>query len=180
MSKRKPYYTLDSLKADNSVGYLVKRCGVLMTQVAEERFASLSISFTQWLVLTWLNAHEGHISATSLSKQIGHDMGALTRVIDELERRGHVKRERSRSDRRAVEIAITASGRQQAQSARRVLVELLNELVAPFSAKEVDTLIALLHRLMLHLLEAADGTRPAPGAGPAGTRARRSKAQVTP
>ena len=96
MSKRKPYYTLASLKADNSVGYLVKRCGVLMTQVAEERFASLSISFTQWLVLTWLNAHDGHISATHLSTQIGHDMGALTRVIDELERRGYVKRERTR------------------------------------------------------------------------------------
>jgi len=165
MSKRKPYYTLASLQADNSVGYLVKRCGVLMTQVAEQRFASLSISFTQWLVLTWLNAHEGHISATLLSSQIGHDMGALTRVVDELERRGYVKRERSRRDRRAVEIAITAAGRQQAQSARRVLVELLNQLVAPFSADEVDTLIQLLRRLMLPLLAAAgDAAAPAPAA----------------
>jgi DNA-binding MarR family transcriptional regulator len=156
MSKRKPYYTLASLQADNSVGYLVKRCGVLMSQVAEERFASLSISFTQWLVLTWLNAHDGHISATRLSTEIGHDMGALTRVVDELERRGYVKRERSRRDRRAVEIAITATGRRQAQDARRVLVELLNQLVAPFSGEEVDTLIRLLRRLMLHLLEAAE------------------------
>jgi DNA-binding MarR family transcriptional regulator len=139
-----------------------------MTQVAEERFASLAISFTQWLVLTWLNAHEGHISATHLSNQIGHDMGALTRVIDELERRGYVKRERSRSDRRAVEIAITAPGRLQAQSARRVLVGLLNELVAPFSDQEVDTLIQLLHRLMLHLQEAAADDTPAPQ--PAHTR----------
>jgi DNA-binding MarR family transcriptional regulator len=161
MSKRKPYYTLASLQADNSVGYLVKRCGVLMAQVAEERFASLSISFTQWLVLAWLNTHEGHISATRLSTEIGHDMGALTRVVDELERRGYVKRERSRRDRRAVEIAITATGRQQAQDARRVLVELLNQLVAPFSAEEVDTLIQLLRRLMLHLLEAAEGATPA-------------------
>jgi DNA-binding MarR family transcriptional regulator len=161
MSKRKPYYTLASLQADNSVGYLVKRCGVLMNQVAEERFASLSISFTQWLVLTWLNAHEGHISATRLSTEIGHDMGALTRVVDELERRGYVKRERSRRDRRAVEIAITATGRQQAQDARRVLVQLLNQLVAPFSGEEVDTLIRLLRRLMLHLLEAAERATPA-------------------
>jgi DNA-binding MarR family transcriptional regulator len=160
MSRSKPYYTLASLEADNSVGFLVKRCGVLMSQVAEERFASLSISFTQWLVLTWLNAHDGHISATRLSTQIGHDMGALTRVIDELERRGFAKRERSLRDRRAVEIAITASGRKQAQSARRVLVELLNQLVAPFSDTEIDTLIQLLHRLMLHLQEAAAGATP--------------------
>ena len=176
MSKRKPYYTLASLRADNSVGYLVKRCGVLMTQVAEQRFASLSISFTQWLVLTWLNAHEGHISATRLSTQIGHDMGALTRVIDELERRGYAKRERSRRDRRAVEIAITAAGAQQAQSARRVLVELLNQLVAPFSDQEVDTLILLLRRLMLHLQEAAAGAAPA--SPRAGTRPRKTKPQA--
>jgi DNA-binding MarR family transcriptional regulator len=91
-------------------------------------------------------------------------MGALTRVIDELERRGYVKRERSQRDRRAVEIAITAAGRQQAQSARRVLLELLNQLVAPFAEQEVDTLIELLRRLMLHLHEAAEGARPAPRA----------------
>ncbi len=176
MSKSKPYYTLASLEADNSVGFLVKRCGVLMSQVAEERFASLSISFTQWLVLTWLNAHDGHISATRLSTQIGHDMGALTRVIDELERRGFAKRERSLRDRRAVEIAITASGRKQAQSARRVLVELLNQLVAPFSDTEIDTLIRLLHRLMLHLQEAAAGPAPErPPAPAARTRARLRK-----
>jgi DNA-binding MarR family transcriptional regulator len=177
MSKRKPYYTLASLQADNSVGYLVKRCGVLMTQVAEERFASLAISFTQWLVLTWLNAHEGHISATRLSSEIGHDMGALTRVVDELERRGYVKRERSRRDRRAVEIAITPAGRQQAQDARRVLVELLNQLVAPFTSEEVDTLISLLHRLMLHLLEAAERVPPAPKIRTPAT-ARRAKTAV--
>ncbi len=180
MSKRKPYYTLASLQADNSVGFLVKRCGVLMTQVAEERFASLSISFTQWLVLTWLNAHDGHISATRLSRQIGHDMGALTRVIDELERRGYVKRERSRRDRRAVEIAITAPGRQQAQSARRVLVGLLNELVAPFSEPEVDLLIEFLRRLMLHLQEAAAAQDPAPPAPKAPPPTRRRKAPPGP
>jgi len=178
MSKHKPYYTLASLKADNSVGFLVKRCGVLMTQVAEERFASLSISFTQWLVLTWLNAHEGHISATRLSTQIGHDMGALTRVVDELERRGYVKRERSRHDRRAVEIAITATGRQRAHSARRVLVELLNQLVAPFSEQEVDTLIQLLRRLMLHLHEAAEGAVPAAPASGVRPRTATGKAKT--
>ena len=81
---RKPYYTLETLEANNSVGYLLKRCGVLMTAVAEERFESLEISFTQWIVLTHL-AQQAHISATQLSAHIGHDMGALTRVVDELD-----------------------------------------------------------------------------------------------
>jgi hypothetical protein len=124
---REPYYKLDSLNAENSVGYLVKRCGVLMTQVAEQRFESLDISFTEW---------------------------------HPLERRGLARRQRSRRDRRAVEIAITPAGRRQALSAKRVLLELLNRLVGPFSHHEIDTLISLLQRLLLHLQEAV-GPKPA-------------------
>ena len=184
MSQRKPYYSLDSLKADNSVGYLVKRCGVLMSQAAERRFALLSISFTQWLVLTWLDAHDGHISATQLSAEMGHDMGALTRVVDELERRGFARRERSRRDRRAVEIAITAAGRRQAQSARRVLVELLNQLVDPFTAREIETLIKLLRKLLLHLqqvgLAGAATPQLAVAKGAAHPRSRRATKAAAP
>jgi DNA-binding MarR family transcriptional regulator len=173
----KPYYKVDTLAADNSVGYLVKRCGVLMTQIAERRFEALSVSFTQWVVLMQLSAHE-HLSATQLSKEVGHDMGALTRVIDELERRGLVRRERSRRDRRAVEIAITAAGRRQAKSAKRVMVGLLNELVEPYTEAEVDTLIALLQRMFLHLQRAAGtaATAPTP-AEPRSVRSPRHKSR---
>lgn len=151
---RKPYYSLESLNPDNSVGYLLKRCGVLMNQVAERCFQTLPISFSQWVVLVHL-AQQEHLSATQLSAHLGHDMGALTRVVDELERRGFARRERSRRDRRAVEIAITPAGRREAQSAKRVVVELLNRLVEPFTDREIDTLLALLQRLHGHLQEAA-------------------------
>jgi DNA-binding MarR family transcriptional regulator len=153
---RKPYYTLETLQPNNSVGYLLKRCGVLMTQVAEQRFQTIEISFTQWLVLISL-AQQEHISATQLSAYTGHDMGALTRVVDELERRGLVRRERSNRDRRAVEIAITPAGRRQAQEAKRLIVELLNRLVEPFTDSEIDTLIGLLQRLLGHLQSEAGG-----------------------
>jgi DNA-binding MarR family transcriptional regulator len=160
MVKRKPYYDLQTLEPGRSVGFLVKRCGVLMTQVAEQRFEKLAISFTQWLVLVNLTSQE-HFSATRLSGELGYDMGALTRVVDELERRGLARRERSRRDRRAVEIAITAAGRKEALAGKQVIVELLNELVEPLSAREVDTLIALLQRLFQHLLHAT-GSAPSP------------------
>jgi DNA-binding MarR family transcriptional regulator len=155
---RKPYYTPETLDANNSVGYLLKRCGVVMTQVAEKRFESLPISFTQWIVLGHLGRQE-HISATQLSAELGHDMGALTRVVDALVRRGLAKRERSSRDRRAIEIAITAAGRRQALEGRRVILELLNRLVEPLSDAEIDTLIALLQRLLEHLQLVA-GVKP--------------------
>jgi DNA-binding MarR family transcriptional regulator len=155
---RKPYYTLETLEADKSVGYLLKRCGVVMTAVAEQSFEALPISFTQWIVLTHLGRQD-HISATQLSAELGHDMGALTRVVDALERRGLARRERSSRDRRAIEIAITPAGRRQALEGRHLIVELLNRLVEPLTAPEIDTLIGLLQRLLGHLQSVA-GAKP--------------------
>jgi DNA-binding MarR family transcriptional regulator len=170
---RKPYYTPANLERDNSVGYLVKRAGLLMMQVAERRFEKSSVTFTQWLALIGLSMQDEPLSATQLSKELCHDMGALTRVIDDLEQRGLVRRERSSTDRRAVEIRITPAGRRLAEEAKVVVVELLNELVGPFSLREVETLISLLRRLCRNLEQAAakespaNGSARAPARGPA-------------
>lgn len=164
-----PYYTVETLEPGKSVGFLVKHSGVLMTQVAARRFESLPISFTEWLVLMHVGMQE-HMSATQLSAHLGYDMGALTRVVDGLVRRRLVRRERSRSDRRAVEIAVTAAGRRQAQLGKRAVVELLNRLLAPFTNQETEALIALLQRLMANLQSAADEVAAAPTRQPRSTR----------
>jgi len=179
---RKPYYTAANLKRENSVGYLVKRCGVLMTQIAERRFEKTApVTFTQWLVLIRLSDEQEQISATQLSRDLGHDMGALTRVVDELERRGLAQRERSRTDRRVVEIAITPAGRRIAQDTKRGLVELQNGLAELYRQREFETLISLLQRLWQHLeREAAEVSAEAPAQrAAAGRVARRPSAGGT-
>ena len=160
----KPYYTVETFKPATSIGFLMKRCGVLMTQIAEPHFESTSVSFIQWATLMRLCVCAGHMSATQLSKELGYDMGALTRVVDELERRGLVRRERSRRDRRAVEIAVTSAGRRQADSAKPVVVELLNELLEPYSEAEIATFIELTQRMLVRLQDfaAATAADPAP------------------
>lgn len=156
-----PYYKVETLEPMQSIGFLIKRCGVLMSQLAEERFESQQISFTQWLVLIRLR-FETHLSATCLSEQMGYDMGALTRVVDSLERGGLVRRERSRQDRRAVEITITPQGRRIVENCMHFVVDLMNELVEPWPKEELDVLIAQLQRLLLRLQDYAErNPRPA-------------------
>src|SRR5215469_5376427 len=154
----KPYYRVETLEPGKSIGFLVKRCGVLMTQIAERQFETTSISFTQWIALMRLAWQAGHMSATQLSKELGYDMGALTRLVDELERRGLVRRERSQRDRRAVEIAVTAAGRRQADSAKPVVVKLLNQLMEQYSDAEIATLIDLMQRMLVRLQDVAAST----------------------
>ncbi len=152
---REPYYTAENLEPMRSLGFLIKRCGSLMSLLAESRFESQSISFTQFIVLMRLR-FQTHMSATQLSCEIGHDMGAMTRVVDSLERSGFVRRERSQHDRRAVEIALTAEGRRQVEGSVHILVGALNELIEPFSNGEIDTLISLLQRILARLQENAE------------------------
>jgi len=166
-----PFYTVDTLEAPNSIGFLVKRCGGLMSQLAERRFATEQVSFTQWMVLATLGRYE-HMTATALSEETCHDMGALTRVIDDLEEEGLVRRERSERDRRVVEIALTPEGRRYLQTGKRLVVQLLNSLAEPFSREELQTLITLLQRMMARLQEAAASSAQPQLRQPAAARAR--------
>lgn len=155
-----PYYTVDNLEAGRSIGFLVKRCGGLMSQLAERRFAAEQVSFTQWMVLATLSRYE-HLTASALSAETCHDMGALTRIVDGLEEEGLVRRQRSEQDRRVVEITVTPEGRRHLQTGKRLVVELLNSLIEPFSRQELESLISLLQRMMGRLQE-AEGTSAAP------------------
>jgi DNA-binding MarR family transcriptional regulator len=163
------YYTLDSIQPANSVGYLIKRAGLLVMQIAERRFESQPITFTQWTVLAQLSQHP-HLTPTELSKNLGHDMGALTRVVDDLEKLKLVRRERSERDRRAVRITVTAQGRRLGEATMPLVVDFANELVAPYSKAETDLLIALLQRL----LERLEGMAEEPAKEPAATPRRPS------
>jgi DNA-binding MarR family transcriptional regulator len=154
-----PFYTADTLEAPSSIGFLVKRCGGLMSHLAERHFATEQVSFTQWMVIATLGRYE-HLTATTLSQETCHDMGALTRIVDDLETEGLVRRERTERDRRVVEIALTPQGRRYLDSGKRLVVQLLNSLAEPFSRQELETLIALLQRLLTRLQE-AETTTPA-------------------
>jgi DNA-binding MarR family transcriptional regulator len=152
-----PYYTIDNLQPANSVGYLIKRCGVLMNQIAEQRFQSQPITFTQWLVLIHLTEHP-RLSPTQLSLHLGHDMGALTRVVDDLEKQELVRRERSEQDRRAVLITATPEGRRRALAAKVFVLDIVNELVEPYSKADTELMVSLLQRLLLRMQDVAART----------------------
>lgn len=165
------YYDPRTLEPSKSIGFLIKRCGVLMSQLAEREFEAHGMSFTQWLVLIRLRWCES-LTATQLSEDMGHDLGALTRVVDSLERAGLVRRQRSRRDRRAVEIAITPQGRRVAGRTLPFIANLLNRLVEPFARREIEALIALLQRLLARLEFLAGAARRPPRAAASPARPR--------
>ena len=76
----------------------------------EPRLGAACLTPTQFGVLEAL-LHKGACGQRALGRKVLTSAGNLTDVIDKLELRGLVRRERDEADRRSVTVALTAAGR---------------------------------------------------------------------
>ena len=147
------YYRAGNYSMRKSVGYLMRMSVNRVLPQMEALFEDQELTFSQWTTLVAL--HDGRITtASDLAHNICHDAGSLTRLIDQMEKRGLVTRQRSDTDRRVVTLGLTARGRALVEQLAPRVMNLWNGLLSGFSHAEIDTLIALLTRLAI----AADGT----------------------
>lgn len=141
-----PYYDLDSFGPDTSIGYLCKR----ITQFSLAGFAPAleqeGITYSQWLVLVSLFFGRGNTCA-ELARDLGHDNGAMTRLVDSLAQSGWVERERIAADRRIVKIALTEEGIAITHRCQARVAQCWNGWLEEWDKAEVDRLIALLQKL---------------------------------
>jgi DNA-binding MarR family transcriptional regulator len=142
----RPFYRATHYGMENSVGYLIRRTSNLMLPQMEALFADQSLTFSQWTVLMALREW-GHSTAAELARDICHDAGSLTRILDELEQRDLVQRVRSETDRRVVTLSMTPKGLAMVEILLPRVVEHWNGLLAGFSHPEIRLLIKLLSRL---------------------------------
>jgi DNA-binding MarR family transcriptional regulator len=143
----RPYYKPSNYMMRNSVGYLMRICTNRLLPQMEALFEDQELTFSQWTTLVAL--HSGITTAGDLAHNICHDAGSLTRLIDEMVKRGLVTRSRSESDRRVVTLALTPRGEDLVEALAPRMMSFWNGLLAGFSHAEVDSLINLLTRLVL-------------------------------
>jgi DNA-binding MarR family transcriptional regulator len=141
------HYSAKTYKARSSVGYLVKRAAALGIECIEPAIDARGFTFTQWVVLMYLRDGLA-INAKEICSQLRHDSGAVTRLIDQLEARDFVRRERRLEDRREVRLTLTDAGREMVESLIPTVVERLNHMLREFSAAEVTELTRLLNKFI--------------------------------
>jgi len=142
------HYDPYNFSPKNSLGYLLKTNHMLMHECADRVFANHDITFIQWLALVKLKEGLAE-TASDLCRSMAHDNGAITRMLDQLESRGFVERERSQQDRRVVKLSITDAGRAKLTELTPPFIENLNRVLDPFSADEFAELNRLLGKLKL-------------------------------
>lgn len=143
----RPFYRFENFQARNSVGYLNKRLHNLLGQATDTLFADQELTFAQWVTLVSLRDNLADTCA-GVARHLGHDSGATTRMIDQLEARGFLTRSRCKTDRRVVKLALTAQGRMAAKALAPQLMNFWNDVLKDFSHAEATQLIGLLTRLL--------------------------------
>ena len=144
----KPYYKAANYSMKNSVGYLMRICTNRLLPQMEELFRDQELTFSQWTTLVAL--HDGRVNtAGDLAHNICHDAGSLTRLIDQMVKRGLVTRGRCENDRRVVKLGLTARGREVVEALAPRMMHFWNGLLSGFTHQDVDTLIGLLTRLVI-------------------------------
>lgn len=134
------FYDSVPFEPESSIGYQVKRVHQAMLVALEPVFAAEGLTHAQWSVLISLHYERGRTCA-ALARDQAHDKGAMTRLIDVMEQKGWVVRERDTGDRRNVFLSLTPEGEALARQVRDRVAACWNRWLDGRSEADVQRLI---------------------------------------
>jgi DNA-binding MarR family transcriptional regulator len=137
----------------NRVPFLLFRASQASLSLANQMLARIGLCARQAGILTMVTELEP-MTQKALADALGIDRTTMVALLDDLEDKGFVGRQRHPRDRRAFLIHPTDSGRAAKAAAVRILDEQQSRFLAPLSPAERRQLATLLTRLH---------RRPAPG-----------------
>jgi len=114
---------------------------------ADAQLSTHDLTYAQWLPLFKISRCE-QTTVASLARDLETDPAAMTRALDRLEAKGLVLRERSTTDRRVVQLALTPEGQAVADKVPAVLADVLNGHLSDFTHDEWQLLLRLLRRML--------------------------------
>ena len=146
-------YDIATYLPKKSVGYLLNRVRVEMLAAldrelaADRRLAPLEMSSAQFIVVAMLAGASQPMSASDLCKGISYDAGAMTRMLDRLESKGLIRRNRSAQDRRLMHLELTEQGQAVYPRMKEISMSVANQFLHGFTRAEARQLEGLLVRM---------------------------------
>jgi DNA-binding MarR family transcriptional regulator len=147
-------YEIESYQPRKGVGHLLSRVRTEMLAAldkaleADAELSALEISAAQFIVIAALALAESAKSASDLCRGISYDAGAMTRMIDRLESKGLIHRNRRPDDRRVVYLELTEAGSRAYPRMREVSMGVVNRFLRGFSQVEARQLEGYLTRML--------------------------------
>lgn len=141
------FYRPLGYQPNESVGYLMKRVLVLFSAEIDRQLGEHDLTNSQWGPLFKI-ASGCTGTVAELARECQTDNGGMTRMLDRLEAKGFLRRVRSTSDRRVVNVELTPEGQDAAAKVPPVLTSVMNGYLAGFTREEWVALLGYLQRML--------------------------------
>jgi DNA-binding MarR family transcriptional regulator len=130
-----------------AIGPLIGRVRTVMLSTLDGELQAFGITGMQFGILKNLADGSAETSA-DLSRVLHYDAGSMTRLVDRLEEKGLIRRERSKDDRRVVTLRVTSAGRTLMPRLRDSAARVAQRMLTGFSIPEVQGLREFLGRMI--------------------------------
>lgn len=136
------------LNLAENVSFLLGNTNLLKDRLLDQHLAEEDITAAQAKAL--FKMHFFNINRPSdICKSLGVDGGAVTRMLDRLEKKGLITRSPDPSDRRSLLIAVTDKGRDAIERAMPLAANAQKELVSALTEDEIQQLKQTLRKILV-------------------------------
>ncbi len=136
--------------APQDLGYQLKLVSQLTYREFQTRLDPFGLTPFHYLVLCCLWAEDG-LATSSIAEKLKQLGATLTGVLDRMEERGIVRRERDPQDRRIWRVWLTEEGTNLKQVLPQIASQTLDKCFAGVSARDRERLEKILARIVLNL-----------------------------
>jgi len=136
--------------APHSLGYRFKLLSQLMTRKFQELLEPFGLTAFHWLVLCCLWEEDG-LPTCSIGEKLQQVGGTITGVLDRMEERGLVHRERDIDDRRIWRIWLTKEGKQLETVLPPLAMELREQVLLGIPLQERERFSQLVDQAIANL-----------------------------
>lgn len=137
---------------DSYLPYLLNRAGARIATAFGEEVRPLGASLQMWRVLAALRERDGRRMG-DLSSTTSIEVSTLTRLVDQMEKKGLVERRRDTGDARVVTLHVTAAGKRLTRRILPIAERYEQVALKGFAPIEVQVLRAALRRLYANMDE---------------------------
>ena len=131
---------------DGLLGYRLRRAQGAMHRDFMAAVASLDLTQKQAATLWLINGNPG-VAQVAVAAALGMDRATMMAIVDRLEERHLVIRQRSSTDRRRQELYLTPAGQNALRKAKARIAKHEERFKALFTAAELESLLTALQRL---------------------------------
>jgi len=132
---------------DDTLSHWVKLAFVTMRREMEASLRATGMTVTQWRALGVI-FHGSVVTHSELVRQLEIEAPSVTSLVNGMERRGWVTRERSTSDARVKELHLTARGRRMIEGAQEAMAPIERRMAATLTENERAALKNLMRTMI--------------------------------